>query len=70
MNTTIGAYEDDRNGILENVKDVIFPLTIELADLGTVTINAGKRISNRDDHFGYKQYDRSVFWETNRVGNN
>lgn len=64
-NKRIEVYEDDRDGILSNIKDLIFPIQVQIPALGVITVNAGKQISNKDEDLGHISYNRATFYNTN-----
>lgn len=65
VNKRIEIYEDDRDGILSNIKNLIFPINVQLPVLGVITVNAGKQISNKDEDLGHLPYTRNTYFNTN-----
>jgi hypothetical protein len=64
-NKRIEVYEDDKDGVLNNVKNLIFPIQVQIPALGVITVNAGKQISNKDEDLGHISYNRVTFYNTN-----
>ncbi|HMU99409.1 MAG TPA: hypothetical protein PKA15_11540 [Chitinophagales bacterium] len=64
-NKRIEVYEDDRDGILNNIKNLIFPIQVQIPAIGVITVNAGKQISNKDEDLGHISYNRATFYNTN-----
>ena len=64
-NKRIEVYEDDKDGVLNNIKNLIFPINVQLPVVGVITVNAGKQISNKDEDLGHISYNRVTFYNTN-----
>lgn len=64
-NKRIEVYEDDKDGVLNNIKNLIFPINVQLPVVGVITVNAGKQISNKDEDLGHISYNRATFYNTN-----
>lgn len=62
INKRVEVYEDDRDGILSNIKNLIFPISVQLPIIGNTVINAGKQISNKDEDLGHVPYDRTFYY--------
>ncbi len=67
-NKRIEVYEDDRDGVLNNIKNLIFPIQVQIPVIGVITVNAGKQISNKDEDLGHISYNRATFYNTNIKG--
>lgn len=62
VNKTIHVYEDDRDGVMGAIKNILLPVQIQIPGIGVVSINAGKQISTKDEDLGYVQYNRLMFY--------
>lgn len=55
----IHVYEDDRDGIMGQIKNIIMPIQVQIPAIGVISVNAGLTISNKDEDLGHIQYNRS-----------
>jgi len=62
INKRVEVYEDDRDGVLNNIKNLIFPISVNIPVIGNTILNAGKQISNKDEDLGHVPYDRTFFY--------
>lgn len=70
LNKRIEVYEDDRDGIMGDIKNLFFPIQVELPGLGVITVTAGKQISTKDEDLGHISYNRIMFFNTNLNNSN
>ena len=56
------VYEDDRDGIMGQILNLIFPIQVQLPLSGSTILNAGKGISNKDEDLGDLLYNRTHFY--------
>lgn len=70
LNKRIFIYEDDRDGAPAQLLNIIFPIGVQLPVIGTITVNAGKEISNKDENLGHIPYNRATYYNSNLKNGN
>lgn len=62
VNKRVHVYEDDRDGVMGSIKNLLLPVQVQIPVIGVVTVNAGKQISTKDEDLGHLQYNRLMFY--------
>ncbi|MCZ2394440.1 MAG: hypothetical protein LC105_11325 [Chitinophagales bacterium] len=62
VNKRVHVYEDDRDGVMGSIKNILLPIQVQIPVLGVITVNAGKQISTKDEDLGHLQYNRLMFY--------